>query len=90
MASIYENQGISLFGNVEVAALPKDFDNLDTKEKALVKEVVKDLKGQINKSTNRIIEKVKEMHQISPRLSLKNTGVEVKNLHSSSTKSLSR
>ena len=63
MASIYENQDQSLFGRVKAEALPEDFEDLDTKEKALAKAAVKDSKGQIRKSTKRIIEKVKEMRQ---------------------------
>ena len=63
MASIYENQDQSLFRRVKAEALPEDFENLDTKQKALAKAAVKDSKEQIHKDTKRIIEKVKEMRQ---------------------------
>ena len=63
MASIYKYQDQSLLGRVRAEVLPKDFENLDTKEKVLVKVAVKNSKEQIHKSTKRIIEKVKEMDQ---------------------------
>ena len=59
MASIYKYQDQSLLGRVRA----EDFENLDTKEKVLVKVAVKNSKEQIHKSTKRIIEKVKEMDQ---------------------------
>ena len=47
---------------VKAEALPEDFENLDTKEKALAKAAVKVSKEQIHKGTKRIIENVKERH----------------------------
>ena len=71
--------------------LVKDFENLDTKERALVKAAAKDSKQQIHKGTKRIIKKVKKKWpKISPMLSLKVARVEVENLYSSFTKSLQR
>ena len=43
MASIYENQDQSLFGRVKTEALPEDFENIYTKEKALAKAAKKQI-----------------------------------------------
>ena len=58
-----ENQDPVSFGNVKAAALPEDFQSLDTGENAFAKAAVKDSKAEINKGTKRIIENVKEMRQ---------------------------
>ena len=54
MASIYENQDQSLFGRVKAEGLPEDFENVDTKEKALAKTVVKMNRYIKTKDTKRI------------------------------------
>ena len=43
--------------------LVKDFENLDTKERTLVKAATKDSKQQIHKGTKGIMKKVKKMGQ---------------------------
>ena len=58
-----ENQDPVSFGNVKAAALPEDFQSLDTGENAFAKAAVKDSKAEINKGTKRIIENGKEMCQ---------------------------
>ena len=63
MANIYMETDASLFGPICVVALPSDFDELTKAEQETARQLVKESKELIAKTTKRVMEKVKEIRQ---------------------------
>ncbi len=63
MASLYEEEDISLFGAPNPYIFPEDFDSLPDEDKNKVKAVMKESKDLTVRGTKRIMEKVKEIRQ---------------------------